>query len=508
MAKFNLKQEDLNKTVNKSGHVAFKMEDKEKLATMVLTTMFGEVKYYGDNTKELVELAKSLIGSGQGKYVANLAVFARNEMNLRSVSHALCAILAGELKGKEYVKYAVSGVCRRADDILEILSCYLAMYGKPVANSLKRALAFVMNNFNEYQFGKYKGNGKSVDFKDVLRITHAKAKDEKQNDIFKAILKDTLATPYTWETELSAKGNKKEVWEGLIESGKVGTMALLRNLNNILSAQPSNIEKVYERLTDEESILKSKILPFRFYSAYLTVSQNKNCTSKVLDVLEDAIKISTKNIESFKGKTCIAIDVSGSMKWGELSSRSVMTCSDVANVLAAMANQICEESIVITFDTSTNRVNFSTKNGIIANAKSIPVNGGGTLLALPLVDLISNKTKVDRIILLSDNEVNRGFDFFFSFENYDCEQEFKNSSCQSLLERYKKEINPDVIFHAVDLQGYGTQQFKGKNVNIVSGWNEKIFDFMHLAEQGFGKLVEIIELYNEVANYADTDAEG
>lgn len=507
MAKFNVKKEELNKTVNKSGFVAFKMEDKEKLATMVFTTMFGEVKFYGDNTSEIVDLAERLIEQDSGQFVANLAVFARNEMNLRSVSHALCAILAHEIKGKEFVKYAVAGVCRRADDVLEILSYYLAMFGKPVANSLKKALAFVMNNFNEYQFGKYKGNGKSLNFKDVLRITHAKAKDENQNKIFKAILDDSLETPYTWETELSAKGNTKQVWEELIESGKVGTMALLRNLNNILKCQPDNIEKVYQRLTDEESIMKSKILPFRFYSAYLTVKENPNCTSKVLDVLEDAIAISTKNIEKLKGKTCIAIDVSGSMKWGGLSNRSIMTCSDIANLLGAMANKICDESIIITFDTKTKRVDMSTKNGIIANANSIEVDGGGTILALPLARLVRDNIKVDRIILLSDNEVNGGFDSVFHSENYDIEEKFGAASCQSMLERYKREINPDVLFHAVDLQGYGTQQFKGKNVNIIAGWNEKIFDFIHLAEDGFGKLVEIVELYNGVANYADTDSE-
>lgn len=509
MAKFNVKQEENNLTLNKSGYKAFKMEDKEKLATMVFTTMFGEAKFYGDNTSELVELAKDLIAKGQGKYVANLAVFVRNEMNLRSVSHALCAILASQEKGKEFVKFAVSGVCKRADDILEILSYYMAMYGKPIPNSLKKALAGAMNTFDEYQFGKYKGNKRSMNFKDVLMLTHAKAKNEEQNRIFKAILDDKLEVPYTWETELSAKGNTTEVWEELIESGKVGVMALLRNLNNILYAQPKNFDKVLETLTNEEKILKSRILPFRFYSAYRAVKDNPFCSSKVIDCLEDAIAISTKNIEKLKGKTCIAIDVSGSMKWTYLSNRSIITCSDTANLLASMANRICEDSLVITFDTEAKIENLSTRNGIIANAESIKVNGGGTNVAIPLICLLKEKIKVDRIIMLSDNEINRGFDFEFSFDRYseDIKNQFKNSSCQSLLNRYKNEVNPDVIFHAVDLQGYGTQQFKGKNVNILAGWNEKIFDFINLAEQGFGKLVEIIELYDGVANYADTDSE-
>lgn len=91
MAKFNVKKEELNKTVNKSGFVAFKMEDKEKLATMVFTTMFGEVKFYGDNTSEIVDLAERLIEQDSGQFVAKLGSFCkkRNELAKR-FSRSLC----------------------------------------------------------------------------------------------------------------------------------------------------------------------------------------------------------------------------------------------------------------------------------------------------------------------------------------------------------------------------------------------------------------------------------
>ena len=39
------------KTVNLSGHEAYKMKDKDKLVTQVLTSLFNEEKYYGDNSK-------------------------------------------------------------------------------------------------------------------------------------------------------------------------------------------------------------------------------------------------------------------------------------------------------------------------------------------------------------------------------------------------------------------------------------------------------------------------
>ena len=45
-----------------------------------------------------------------------------------------------------------------------------------------------------------------------------------------------LAIPKTWETELSKKGNTKDVWEGLIFGNELPYLAMLRNLRNILKS--------------------------------------------------------------------------------------------------------------------------------------------------------------------------------------------------------------------------------------------------------------------------------
>ena len=45
MAKFN--KTNTIKTENCSGHAAYSMSKKERLMTAVVTTMFGEEKYYG-----------------------------------------------------------------------------------------------------------------------------------------------------------------------------------------------------------------------------------------------------------------------------------------------------------------------------------------------------------------------------------------------------------------------------------------------------------------------------
>ena len=474
MSKFNFNSSI--KTENISGHAAYKMSDKEKLVTQVLTSLFNESKFYGDNSKDIVETVKKVIEE-DSRFIANLCIYARKEMHLRTISHVLLGELAKAAKGKSYVRKTLNQSVERVDDMTEVLSYYINNYGKPIPNSIKKGVADKLLTFDEYQLAKYNRDG-AVKLKDLLCLVHPKAKNEEQNDIFKRLLEDRLQTPITWETQLSSRGNTKEVWEELIGNNSLGYMAMLRNLRNILKAKVSNMDKVYEVLSNEQKVLKSKQLPFRYYSAYKTLLKEGIGTSKVFDTLEIAIKHSTKNISKLSGKTLISADVSGSMN-RSISEKSDIMCSEIAVLMMAMANYICEETITTTFDTKLYMSNLSTQNGIIANANSVKVNGGGTDISLPIRYLLNNNVFVDRILILSDNEINYGY----------------GSVCQSYVEEYKRKVNPKVWVHAIDMQGYGTQQFRGDRVNIIAGWNESILDFIYQAEQGTGSLIEKIENY-------------
>ncbi len=484
MSKFNLGFSRAIKTINNEGATAYPMNDKEKLVTQVLTSFFNENKFYGDNSQDILNTVRNVIKT-EAKFVANLCIYARNEMHLRTISHVLVSELAKSTEGKEYVRKTLNKIIERPDDMTEVLAYYLNTYGKPIPNSVKKGLADSFGKFDEYQLAKYNRKN-TIKLKDILCLAHPKAKDERQSDLWKRLLEDRLETPVTWEKELSTKGNTKETWERLIEENRLGYMAMLRNLRNIIKSGASNLNKVYEYLTDEERVLKNKQLPFRYYSAYKTLKNEGIGTSKIYDALETAIKISTKNIDRLTGKTLIAADVSGSMNF-PISKKSDLTCAEVAVLMLSIANYICEETITKTFDNYLYTCNLATQNGIIANANSIKVNGGGTDITLPLRYLLDRKIFVDRIIILSDNEINREYSYNTGYS--------RSSTCQALVEEYKKRINPDVWVHAIDMQGYGTQQFKGKNVNIIAGWSERVFDFISSVEQGMDSLIDKISSY-------------
>lgn len=478
MSKFNTT--NTNKTFNKSGHIAYDMADKEKLVTMVLTSFFNEQKYYGDNSTKLVKLAEK-VAEKYPVFVANLACYARKEMHLRSISHVLTAIVAHTNISKMYTKYVILNITLRADDITEILACYLNIYGKPIPNSLKKGLGAAMNKFNEFDFSKYNGHKKAIKFKDVLNLCHPVPKDETQSIIFSRILNDNLNTAIRWETELAAHGNTQEVWENLIENNQVGYMAALRNLRNILKVNPKNIDKILDKLSNKEEVLKSKQLPFRFLSAYKNIAGM--ASTKIYDCLEQACRYSVSNLPKIPGTTVIAIDISGSMS-NLLSKKSQVECGEIAILLGLIANLMCENAYVYTFNNSLKQLNISHYTSILQNAATYRFCGGTDLKA-PLEHILVQGIYADRLILISDNEINAP-SYYYSYAH----------TCESLADKYRRTINSDFWVHAIDLQGYGTQQFIGSHTNIIAGWSERILEFIKLAEEGIDTQVNRIENYH------------
>ena len=477
MSKFN--QTRTNKTANKSGHIAYKMQDKSKLITQVLTSFFNEKKFYGDNSAEMQETIKSVIKTDPA-FVSKLAVFARREFNMRSVSHILVAYLAHEIEGKPYTRETVKAVTLRGDDVTEIMACYLSMFGKPIPNALKKGIADTMQNFDEYTLAKYKGNGKAVKMRDLLCLCRPTPKTKAQSDLWKRLLNNELEAPFTWETQLSVNGNNAETWEKLIDSGKVGYMALLRNLRNILNVNPSNVDKVLDILQNPNAVKKSKQLPFRYLSAYKEVENIGG--SRVFDVLENAVEASIDNMPKLEGTTVIAVDTSGSMGWA-ISDKSTVRCCEIATLLGLIANKICDNSIFYTFNSNIKKYAVSHRSGILETATKFSC-GGGTNMRLPFEKMITDNIKADRIIILSDNECNcAGFGW--------CQ----DRAVQSLADEYRKKTGNDIWVHAIDLQGYGTQQFHGAKTNIIAGWSEKVFEFIKLAEQGESNLEKTIKNY-------------
>ena len=290
-----------NLTTNHEGAVAWRMTPEWELYTTVVTTMGTEDKYY-EGGEERVRRIAHLVRQVDPVFVAQLAIYAREQMHLRSVPLLLLVELSLQHKGDSLVSRAVSRTIQRADEMAELLMCYQwRMHTKhldKVSHQLLKGLAEAFNHFDEYQLAKYdRRKNKVVTMRDVLLLAHPKPKDKAQAGLFRKVLNGTLETPCTWETRLSAVGKqhfaseeekkaaKREEWSKLIAGNRLGYMATLRNLRNLLNLglDRETMEKICRFLSDETAVRRSKQLPFRFLSAFLELTESEDWTDEAIE---------------------------------------------------------------------------------------------------------------------------------------------------------------------------------------------------------------------------------
>ena len=90
MGKYNAKKEAVKPTEkNFMGEMAFKLSDKEELVSTVMTTFLTDTYYEKETvlTKRILDLLEKV----DPLFAAKLAIYARNEGNLRSVTHLVSA---------------------------------------------------------------------------------------------------------------------------------------------------------------------------------------------------------------------------------------------------------------------------------------------------------------------------------------------------------------------------------------------------------------------------------
>ena len=425
-------------------------------------------------------------------------------MNMRSIPLLLVVELSRVHNGDNLVSRTVEKVVMRVDEIMELLMCYqwrnpqsgIKKLGK-LSNQIKAGLKTAFNKFDEYQFAKYNRSNLEVKLRDALFIVHPTPKDNAQQQLFDKIVSDTLETPYTWETELSALGTNqfesneaREVafarkWCELINSGKVGYMALMRNLRNILQANvdEKTLKTVTERISNPYEIERAKQFPFRYLSAYKELKNVESLnTSMMLDALENAALESAANIEGFGSdtKVMIACDMSGSMQ-SAVSVNSKTMYYEVGNMLAMLLQSHCERVITGIFADNWKVVNYP-HTSVLSNTCSISSRigevGYGTYGGKPLEWLINEKIAVDKVMFFTDCQ-------FWGESNF-------GKYFLGLWEEYKK-INLEAKLYLFDLAGYGHLpiEIPREDVVLVAGWNERVFDMIASIENGSSLIEEI-----------------
>lgn len=478
MSKFNTtlpKQKTL--TENLAGGQAYSQTNELKLVSLLLTSFVND-QFYRDGKTSLVELKNLAEKIKDKEFLAKSAIFARDRFGMRSITHALAGELTSQLNGKEWGKDFYDKVVVRVDDMTEILSYYLAnktdRNNPKFPNALKKGFAKAFDRFDGYNLSKYKGENKEVKLVDIVNLVHP-VPTVRNKEALELLVKGELKNTQTWESKLSEAGQKAEseedlaklkssAWEELIFTRKIGYFALLRNLRNIINQSPSSVNSACDLLVDENLIKKSRILPFRFATAYEEISKLSS-SKEVRDVLvaiNKALDISVANVPKFDGETLVVMDVSGSM-----SGRPSEIASLFGAILAKVNN--CD---VMTFSTKAQYKQYNPMDSVMTIRNSFRYSGGGT--NFKSIFTTANK-KYERVIILSDMQGWMGY-----------------TTPSAEFSQYKKNYGANPFVYSWDLAGYGTLQFPENNVFALAGFSDKVFDIMKLME------VDKKALYNEI----------
>lgn len=500
--KFNLLTRKKKQVTNYEGAKSIKLSPEMELYSAVVTAGLGN-KFY-TSEEERISRIRALICQTDPEFVAKLAVYARTKMNLRSIPLVLITELAKIHQGDSLVSSTVTSVIQRADEITELLACYTlanerTRYKKlnKLSKQIQKGLGNSFNRFDAYQFAKY-DRQTEITLKDALFLVRPKAKNDSQQAIFDKIAEEKLEVPYTWEVELSQTGQKgfssvdekvnafRSKWEDLLASNRLGYMALLRNIRNILEAgvRAEFIEIAGNRIRSEQEVSRSRQLPFRFLSAYREVQKVENeYTSYFLDCLEEAVGYSISNLKGFGlyTKILIACDVSSSMYY-QLSPKSKIRCYDIGLLLGMLMNSKSKNVITGIFGNKWKPYALPSKQ-ILANTQllnSIEGSVGYSTNGFKVISSLIKKGKVvDKVMMFTDCQM--------------WDSTGGQNSIQKLWNEYKATIAPSAKLYLFDLAGYGNTPLKleQNDVFLIAGWSDKIFDVLTALENGESTLSQI-----------------
>lgn len=435
------------------------------------------------------------------------------------------------------------GIIFRLDDLLEITACYQAKNpGKPLSNALKKGFKDAIEAADTYELAKYQAKTRDISLVDIVNLVHPietktngtitvsmedyvkateglrKQKDRTQKFIGRVINgKVTIPALHALSIgllkqfntvedkntkagqEVAAKVKSGEITQAqaavvlqeakednygeLIRSKKIGYLALLRNLRNILKNTSDKvlIKDACDLLTDEKFVKKSLVFPHQIDLALevMLTEFSASQMGQIAIALNTAYELAIPNLtELFNhGRTAVVFDTSASMTGGGTVSNGNREKAVKYNTTAATKASLIGATLakgigadLYHFASSAEEIKFNPADTVntIKN-KGISMTGRvghGTDFNSIFTAL---KGKYDRIFIISDMQ---GGDGIVAGSGY-----YGNA----YQEYCKKNGTP--FIYAIDIQGYGTTMFKqDKKLITIYGYNSDIYEYVKKAE--------------------------
>jgi 60 kDa SS-A/Ro ribonucleoprotein len=474
-------------TVNLAGGEAFTQNVDLELCSLLFTSLLKD-GFYRTETETCARL-RHLLSQVPAEFAAKAVILARHRFGMRSVSHYAAVALSPYLDGLPFARAFFRNVVRRPDDVCEILGAHFALHGRAIPKRMKRGLGDALHRFDAYPLAKYRQEQSNLKLVDSVNLCHPRGSEP-----LGSLVKGTLAAPETWEVELTRAGSesakKAATWRGLLTERKLGYMALLRNVRNILLADETLVDELCAQLQNEAAIKKSLIFPFRFLTAILTLErQVTNLPSgpvrKTLAAVSHATDLALSNVPRFEGETLVVLDESGSMTTQTANAgpgdKNRLTVAQVGVLFASVLAK-ANNADLMTFSDGARYRHYNPDEPTLTIAGKITFTSGGT--NFPCIFQTANRP-YDRIVILSDMQgwadnsppVLRVSPMGWVMA--------PAGNPASAFHAYRQKFRCDPKVFSFDLAGYGTLMFPERNVYALAGFaGDAVFNLMTLFEGG------------------------
>lgn len=461
--------------------------------------------------------------------------------------------LGKKFYSKRNKKLKRGGIIYRLDDMTEILAAYLVKNGSDasIPNSIKKGFRDAIENADAYELAKYQMKGKTVSLVDIVNLVHpteterngtidvpasvymkaiegtkfakndiAKTNLNKENSTIRVpalealvlgilkqfntvedknteagkVVAEKVKTGVITKEEAVAelKEAKTDNFGELIKTKKIGYLALLRNLRNILkTSDTALLDEACKLLVEPKFIRKSLVWPHQIDLAMevMLLEFSGIQMAKVTKALGEAYEAAIPNLaELFPfGKTAIVFDTSGSMSggWGggcqvsyngkgkQINSSPLEKAALVAATFAKGVN-----GDVFHFGTSCESIKGWNPNDSVNTLKRHFVNqsgrcGHGTYYANIFPELAKVGGKYDRVFIMTDEQ------------SADSVERSHKAYCD-------KYGTPHVYF--INLVGYGPTAMKqNTKVHRIHGYSADIYELARKTEIDPAVVIKEIE---------------
>ena len=458
-----------DQTLNAAGGYTFSVKDLEFLRRFLILGTEGGTFYVSENALSL-DNAKNVLKLTKENHKALVDTIV--EVSASGAAYrqdpALFSLAVASSYGtddeKRYALQQLSKVARTGTHLFTFTEYVQKFRGW--GRGLRRAVAswYLDKDVHKlaYQAVKYRQrNGWT--HRDVLRLSHPVTDEPSRKDLFDWIThngvgdnvpdlvrsftalqkatstKDVInllerESSLSWEMLPNSFLKDPEVWKALVLKGMPMT-ALIRQLprlTNLGILEGEVRDKVLAQLRDAEYLKKSRIHPMQVLVARQTYDNGQSVRGSstwlpdqyVVQALDEAFYKTFDNVEPTGKRLLVAVDVSGSMSWSDITPG--VSPREAAAAMALIYQKTEENVDVVGFSSNNSRrggvhesaikeipgfENCSTLREAVKAINQLPM--GGTDCALPFMWAMENGKEYDAVLVLTDNETWAGYEHPF-----------------------------------------------------------------------------------------------